>query len=118
MTCRCIAMLGVIAIGAWPSPLGAQAPQDARTLAEQAIHRLDLQTELRRQPEPLVKDFSLPPEAVWLAMVVGVGALLYAFRDMIPILRVGRGGAWADDEDRAFATGRRAPEIVLGTADD
>jgi hypothetical protein len=116
--CRCIAMLAVIAIGAWASPLGAQAPQDARTLAEQAIHRLDLQTELRRQPEQLVKDFSLPPEAVWLAVVVGVGALLYAFRDMIPILRAGRGGVWADDEDRALATGRRAPEIVLGTADE
>jgi hypothetical protein len=116
--CRCIAMLAVVAIGAWASPLGAQAPQDARALAEQAIRRLDLQTELRRQPEQLAKELSLPPEAVWLAVVVGVGALLYAFRDMIPILRAGRGGAWTDDEDRALATGRRAPEIVLGTADD
>jgi hypothetical protein len=116
--CWCIAMLAVIAIGVWASPLGAQAPRDARALAEQAIRRLDLQTELRRQPEQLVKEPSLPLEAVWLAVVVGVGALLYAFRDMIPILRAGRGGAWADDEDRALVTGRRAPEIVLGTADD
>jgi hypothetical protein len=115
--CRCIAMLAVIAIGVWASPLGAQAPQDARALAEQAIRRLDLQTELRRQPEQLVKELSLPPEAVWLAVVVGVGALLYAFRDMIPILRAGRGGAWADDEDRALATGRRAPETWPRRAD-
>ncbi len=88
-------------------------------LADQAIHKLDLQTELRRQKEPQEPyQLKLPPETVWIAVVVGVLVLLYAFRDMIPILRAGRGGAWAEDEAAALDAGPRAPEVVLDAADD
>jgi hypothetical protein len=37
---------------------------------------------------------------------------------MIPILGVGRGGAWAEDADGALQLGTRQPEQVLGVADD
>ncbi len=105
-------------LGVWASPLAAQASQDAQTLAEQAIRRLDLQTELPRQPEPFGLNLSLPPEILWAVIIVGVGVLLYAFRDMIPILRASHGGTWAEDEAGASEMGSRAPEAVLGAADD
>jgi hypothetical protein len=111
-------LLALIAVGVWGNPICAQETQDAQTLAGQAIRRLDLQTELRREPEPMGFSFSLPPETLWLAVVVGVAVLLYAFRDMIPILRSGRGGAWDDDGAAALETGPRAPEVVLGAADE
>jgi hypothetical protein len=113
---------------------GAQEHQDAQALADQAIHRLDLQTklladqaihkldlqtELRReekQEEPY--QLTLPPETVWIAVIVGVIILLYAFRDMIPVLRAGRSGTWAEDETAALQAGPRAPEVVLDAADE
>ena len=110
------ALLPLIAVGS--NPLRAQQTQDAQTLAGQAIHRLDLQTELRREPEPSGFKFSLPAETLYLAVIVGVAVLLYAFRDMIPILRSGRGGVWDDDEAGSLQTGPRAPEVVLGAADE
>lgn len=100
-------------------PAGAQQQQDPQALADQAIHRLDLQTELPRQDEPQQPlRLNLPPETVWIAVIVGVLVLLYAFRDLIPVLRAGRGGAWTEDETAALAAGSRAPEIVLEAADD
>jgi hypothetical protein len=114
----CAAFLAAIAAGVWASPLAAQASQDAQTLAEQAIHRLDLQTELLRRPEPFGLNLNLPPEILWVVVIVGVGVLLYAFRDMIPMLRATHGGTWAEDEAGASEMGSRAPEAVLGAADD
>ena len=116
------------------SPAGAQEHHDAQALADQAIHRLDLQTklladqaihkldlqtELRReekQQEPY--QLKLPPETVWIAVIVSVIILLYAFRDMIPVLRAGRSGMWAEDETAALQAGPRAPEVVLDAADE
>jgi hypothetical protein len=112
-----VALLAVIAVDWCGNPLRAQANQDPQALAEQAIRRLDLQTELRREPEPAGFGIALPPETLWLAVIVGVAVLLYAFRDMIPILRAGRGGAWGDDEEDALEAGSRPPEVVLGAAD-
>ena len=49
-----------------PSRSLAQQQTDAQSLAEQAIHRLDLQTELRREDQPETPPFrlNLPPETV------------------------------------------------------
>jgi hypothetical protein len=97
----------------------AAAEQDAKALADQAIHRLDLQTELRREDEPARPTrLALPPETVWIAVIVGVIILAYAFRDLIPVLRAGQGGAWDEDEAASLATASRPPEIVLEAADD
>jgi hypothetical protein len=113
----CLALAAIFTAAAQPH--AAQAQQDAQTLADQAIRRLDLQTELRREADPPADyKLNLPPETLWIAVIVGVIVLLYAFRDMIPMLRAGRGGAWAEDETAALATGPRAPEIVLDAADD
>jgi hypothetical protein len=116
------------------SPAGAQEHPDAQALADQAIHRLDLQTklladqaihkldlqtELRRDEKPEEPyQLTLPPETVWIAVIVGVIILLYAFRDMIPVLRAGRSGSWTEDETAALQAGPRAPEIVLEAADE
>ncbi len=113
--------LGIaVATGLHPSRAAAQSQQDAQSLAEQAIHRLDLQTELRREDEPQQPPFhlNLPPETVWIAVIVGVIILAYAFRDLIPVLRAGRGGAWDEAEAASLAAGPRPAEIVLEAADD
>jgi len=102
----------------WMSPLAAQTPEEAQTLAQQAVRRLDLQTELLRQPEPFQWEINLPPETLWLVVIFGVGMLLYVFRDMIPMFRIGRDAAWSGDATDAAETGRPASGVALGAADD
>jgi hypothetical protein len=122
----CIVTLAALAAGLGTNPLAAQQSQrppslDAATiqiLADQAIRRLDLQTELRQQPEPFGWRLKLPPEAVWFAVVVGVAVLFYAFRDMLPFLGVKRDGAWELNEAGATEGGTPEPAIALGAADD
>jgi len=100
-----------------PAPAQTMAEPKVRNIAEDAIRRLDLQTEFLRQPEPLVRPISLPPEVLWLVVIVGVAVLLYAFRDMIPALRFGRDGAWTPDEADSDELQTQPPAIALGAAD-
>src|SRR5215468_11326066 len=79
------------------SPLAAQTSQEVQRTAEQAIRRLDLQTELPRGAEPVRLSFKLPEEVLWLVIAIAVAFLLYAFRDLVPILRTRQGGAWDGD---------------------
>jgi hypothetical protein len=102
----------------WTSPLAAQTAQQVRALAEQAIRQLDLQTELLRQPEPFSFQFTLPPETIWLVVIIGVGVLLYAFRDMLPMLKAGASGGWGSDETAPAVVNSPSPGAALGTADD
>ncbi len=44
--------------------------------------------------------------------------LLYAFRDMIPLLRWGKDGDWSSDEFGAGDTEARTPAAALGAADE
>jgi hypothetical protein len=100
-------------------PVAAQTPQDSQRAAEQAIRKLDLQTELPREPERPRITIKLPNEVLWVVIAIALGVLLYAFRDMVPILRLwGRDGAWSGDEAVAGAVEARAPAAVLGAADD
>jgi hypothetical protein len=100
----------------WPQP--ARALEDVQKLAEQIILRLGLQTELPRVPEPYQFRLQLPSEVLWLVIIVALAVLLYAFRDMIPILRMGRGGAWTEDSANPEETRRRTPAATLGSADE
>jgi hypothetical protein len=99
-------------------PLAAQTPQEVQRTAEQAIRKLDLQTTLPREPERPSFSIQLPAEALWLVIVVALGVLLYAFRDLIPIWRWGQGGAWTSDDAVPGGVEARAPAAVLGAADD
>lgn len=114
--CRVLFVAAATGCAAWP--LAAQTPQQVQALAAQAVERLDLQTELLQQPEPVQWQLNLPPETLWLVIIVAVGALLYAFRDALPMLRFGRDGAWAADEAAIGQTGPAAPAVALGAADD
>ena len=102
----------------WIGPLAAQTPEQMQALAQQAIKRLDLQTELLRQPEPFRWDISLPPETIWIIVIVGVGMLLYLFRDMVPMFRNRRSADWTGDEAGAAETGQPAAGMALGAADE
>jgi hypothetical protein len=96
--------------------VAAQSPQEIQALAEQVIRRLDLQTEFPVElvPRPL---FTLPAEVLWLVIIIAIGVLLYAFRDLIPGWRTRRDGGWAADE-MDYGGGRAgSPAAALGAAD-
>jgi hypothetical protein len=99
------------------SPLAAQT-QDPRAAAEQAIRRLDLQTELPRDPEAMRLRIQVPAAVVWLMAALGIGLLLYMFKDMLPALGFGVRGDLAEDEEGIGGTVAKPPEQVLAAADD
>ena len=96
----------------------AQTPDDIEKAAQQAIRKLDLQTELPRGAELPRFSIKLPSEVLWVIIAIAFGILLYTFRDMIPILRAQQGGAWGDDEATPEEIKARAPATVLGAADE
>jgi hypothetical protein len=98
--------------------LAAQTPQQAQQSADDAIRRLDLQTELPRGTEPTNWHFHLPPETLWFVVAIALGVLLYAFRDLIPIWRSAAGGAWAEDEIAPGAATPGDQAVVIGAADE
>jgi len=101
------------------SRVAAQTPQDVQRLAEQAIRRLDLQTDFPAAPElPRFKLPQLPPELLWIVIAGAVAVLIYAFRDLIPILRSRQGSDWATDEGGEGNGKPGTPAAVLGAADE
>src|SRR5215470_3426282 len=94
-------------------PAAAQSPQEIQKVTQDVIKRLDLQTELPKGAEPLRFDIKLPQWALWLVIAIALGVLLYAFSDMIPILRARQRGAWSGDEAIDGAVEARAPTQVL-----
>jgi hypothetical protein len=104
----------VIAAG----PLAAQTPQQVQQAADDAIHRLDLQTEFPRGPEPLNWHFELPPETLWVVIAIAIAVLLYAFRDLVPFWRPGGGDAWAEQEGAPGVTAPGNEAVILEAADE
>jgi len=96
--------------------VAAQSPQEVQQLADQTIRRLDLQTSFPVVAEPI--RFTLPSEVLWIVIGVALVVMLYAFRDLIPILRSARGNDWMSEE--AFGGGgkARSPAAALGAADE
>jgi hypothetical protein len=112
------ALIAISASGAWMGALMAQTRQQVQDAADQAIRRLDLQTEFPREAEPLKLNFHLPPETIWVVVAIAVGILLYAMRDLIPIWRSGTGDAWTQEEETLGAGGPGDQAVVLGEADE
>jgi len=111
-----IAIAAAATFAAQIAAVSAQTERDAQSTAQEVIRRLDLQTEVTRQPEPL--RIRLPPEMLWVIIAVALGAALYSFRDMIPLLRARGSESWADGEEAAADLARRDPAVVLATADE
>jgi hypothetical protein len=111
-----IAIAAVAAFGVQIASAAAQAERDAQSTAQEAIRRLDLQTEVAREPEPF--RVRLPPEMLWVIIAVALGAVLYSFRDMIPLLRARGSESWAETEEIAADMTRRDPTVVLAAADE
>src|SRR5437016_1108824 len=110
------AILAMLALAA--SCVSAQTPQEVQRRAEEAIRRLGLQTDFPGVPElPRFKLPSLPPELLWIVIAAAVAILLYAFRDLIPILRSRRSENWATDEPGQGNGKVRTPAVALGAAD-
>jgi len=102
-------------VAAWP--LVAQTPQQVQQAADEAVSRLDLQTEFPRGAEPFHWHFDLPPETLWIVIAVGLVVLLYAFRDLIPIWRPGA-GTWAQDETALGETTPGDQAVIIEAADE
>jgi hypothetical protein len=111
-----IAVAAVAAFGIQIASAAAQAERDAQSTAQEAIRRLDLQTEVTREPEPF--RIRLPPELLWVIIAVALGAVLYSFRDMIPLLRARGGESWAEGEEIGADIARRDLTVVLAAADE
>jgi len=109
-------LAGVAALALSRGHVVAQAPQDVQQLADQAIRRLDLQTTFPVVPE-LIR-FALPSEVLWIVIGIAAAVMLYAFRDLIPMLRSPQGDDWMSEE--AFGGGGKAgsPAAALGAADE
>jgi hypothetical protein len=110
---------GAAALALSRGHVAAQSPQDVQRLAEQAIRRLDLQTSFPVVPEPFRFNLPLPPaEVLWIVIAVALGVMLYAFRDLIPILRSPQGNDWMSEQE--FGGGGKAgsPAAALGAADE
>ncbi len=109
--CVCAAIVAAILLSFWSEPLAAQTPPDVQSLADQAIRRLNLQTELPRSPEPFRFNLKLPPELLWVVVIVGLGIVLYAFRDMIPMLGSRRHSDWTGEDERRAKRDRTRPAL-------
>ncbi len=85
------ALVALPALLIWAGPLVAQTSEQVQKAADEAIRKLDLQTEFPRGAEPSSWHLDLPPETLWVVLAIALGILAYAFRDLIPILRAGSG---------------------------
>jgi hypothetical protein len=111
------AAIAITAVFTVAIQIAAAAPieRDAQSIASSAIRRLDLQTEVTREPEPF--RIRLPPEILWLVIAIALGTVLYSLRDLIPLFRSSRSDSWADESMTAEIE-RRDPALVLAAADE
>ena len=129
------AWIAAAALLIWAGPLAAQTPPQVKGATENAIHRLDLQTDLQkaaqeairrldlqtefpRRAEPPSWHFDLPPGILWIVLAIALGIILYAFRDLIPILRSGTGRISAPDEIMPGKTTPGDQAVVMEAADE
>jgi hypothetical protein len=93
-----MAILLALAVAA-TSALAKSEPSrpDPDKLAADVVRALNLQRELiRDRSQDRRFKLDLPDEVLWLAALLSLGLLLYAFRDMIPIWDGRRADDWLD----------------------
>jgi hypothetical protein len=113
------ALIAITAAATLAVQIALAAPQterDPQSAAQETIRRLDLQTEVTREPEPF--HIKLPPEMLWLVIALALGVVLYSFRDMVPFLRQRGSESWVEQEEIAADIARRDPTVVLAAADE
>ncbi len=101
-------------------PIGtvaAQTPEQVQRLAEQAIRRLGLQTDFPVVPEPPSFSIPFPRELLWIVIITAIAIMLYAFRDLIPILRSSRDTGWTSEEGGLGGDRAGSSAAALGAAD-
>jgi hypothetical protein len=111
-------LLALPALLIWAGPVVAQTSEQVQKAADEAIRRLDLQTEFPHRAEPSSWHLDLPPETLWVVLIIAAGILAYAFRDLIPILRAGSGRV---AQAEATATGESTPSgqaLIVEAADE
>jgi hypothetical protein len=125
-------LIAVLAIASSTNELRAQTAQEIRKAADGLFGRLDLQTQLPREPElvlPSWLDWILSwvnwvlslfgrPWFQLLAVMLAVVLFLYTFRDSIPIWRFGRDWGWDADTAGDEAAGPQTPAAAMSAADD
>jgi hypothetical protein len=99
-------------------PLLAQTSEQVQKATDDAIRRLDLQTEFPRGAEPLSWHLDLPPEILWVVLAIALGILAYAFRDLIPVLRAGSGRIADAEETAPGVTTSAGQALVVEAADE
>jgi len=99
------------------APQAASAADDAQKLADQAIRRLDLQTEFPRVPEPFKIPLKIPNGVLWAIIVVALAIVVYAFRDQIFLLTMGRRASWDADGLVLDESKSHSSEATLEAAD-
>jgi hypothetical protein len=101
---------GALACG----PALAQSPEAIEKAVKDSIRSLDLQTSLKRAPEPF--QIKLPSELIWAALICAALLLLYVlFRDGLRFWR--RADGWEGPASGADASGAQHPQDALNTAD-
>jgi len=95
----------------------AQAKSPGEAVAG-AVRSLDLQTELPRERGEPGSHLQLPPELFWLALIGGLGVLVYSFWDELPIWRIGWRRQWSDGPEDGLSPATKAPEEVAAAAVD
>jgi hypothetical protein len=98
------------------APVAAQTAQEVQKAAEDAIHRLDLQTDFPRVPEPFSWHFDLPPITLWIVIAIALGVLLYAFRDLLSL--PGARGVWRTEPEGAAGEATPGTQAVILEAAD
>jgi len=110
------ALAGAAALALSRGYVAAQSPQDVQQLADQAIRRLDLQTTFPVAPE--LMRLRLPSEVLWIVIGIAFLVMLYAFRDLIPLLRSSRSSDWMSEEAFPGVGKVGSPAAALGAADE
>jgi len=112
--------LAALALAGSTCPLVAQTPQQIEQATDEAIRRLDLQTQLPVDAADSPSGFAinLPPEVYWIVIALGVALVLYSFRDMLPVWRLVGRAEWDDAGLDAGSGGAQAPSMTMVAADE